>query len=529
VTAFRSIYAVARADFLERVRRYSFFLTLLFAVLLGYGAATGKIAIYLDEYRGVYTSAWIGSMVALVTTCFVSLVGFYIVKNTIDRDRQTGVGQILAATPLSKSSYTLGKFLSNFAVLSSMVLVLAVGAVLMQFFAAEDPHADFIALLLPFFLIALPTMALTAAFALLFETLPILRGGVGNVAWFFVFTLGMALPMTSGRHWLDPTGIITVGDSMMAAARVAIPGYKNDFQLTIASKSVQVAEALRWHGVQWTSNQLLVRAACLAAALLLTLLAALFFDRFDATRFLAPSIRGTKKQARLQAAAASAPASSRMHTPALHLSPLASAAHTSAFGRLFAAELRLALKGFGWWWYVAAAGLLIAQFFVPLGPARGLLLGAAWLWPILIWSAMGTREARFGTRGLLFSSPRILLRQLPACFLAGFAIAAFTGAGIALRLWMGGQYAALFAWMAGALFLPSLALASGIVSGSGKVFEALLTVLWYVGPMNHTPGFDFTGAANGPLVIHYAFVYIIISAALLAFAFFTRARQLRSN
>jgi hypothetical protein len=37
----RAIAAIARADFLERVRRYSFLLTLLFSVFLGYSAATG--------------------------------------------------------------------------------------------------------------------------------------------------------------------------------------------------------------------------------------------------------------------------------------------------------------------------------------------------------------------------------------------------------------------------------------------------------------------------------------------------------
>jgi hypothetical protein len=142
---------------------------------------------------------------------------------------------------------------------------------------------------------------------------------------------------------------------------------------------------------------------------------------------------------------------------------------------------------------------------------------------------MGTRESRFGTRGLLFSSPRNLLRQLPACYLAGFAVAAISGSVVAVRLLIAGQLIGLIAWLAGAFFLPSLALASGIASGTGKVFEALLTVLWYIGPMNHTPGLDFTGAANGPLAIHYAFAYAAIGAALLVFAFFTRARQLRSN
>ena len=126
MSAVRSIRAIARADFLERTRRYSFFLALLFAVFLGYATATGKIFIQFDEYRGLYTSGWIATLVALTITCFVSLVGFYVVKNSVERDCVTGVGQILAGTPLSKAAYAFGKFISNFAVLSTMVGVLAV-------------------------------------------------------------------------------------------------------------------------------------------------------------------------------------------------------------------------------------------------------------------------------------------------------------------------------------------------------------------------------------------------------------------
>src|SRR5262249_55608572 len=165
---------------------------LLFAVFLGYWTATGRIILQLDEYRGVYTSGWIGTLVAMVVTCFVSLAGFYIVKNAVERDRATGVGQILAATPLSKSAYALGKFVSNFAVLSSMVVVLAAAALIMQFFAAEDAHIDLWALLSPFFLLALPAMAITGVVALCFEMLPVFRGGFGNIAWFFVWSCGGA-------------------------------------------------------------------------------------------------------------------------------------------------------------------------------------------------------------------------------------------------------------------------------------------------------------------------------------------------
>jgi hypothetical protein len=129
---------------------------------------------------------------------------------------------------------------------------------------------------------------------------------------------------------------------------------------------------------------------------------------------------------------------------------------------------------------------------------------------------------------LLFSCAHILPRQLLACFLAGLTVAVLTGAGAAVRLCLAHNFTGLFAWLAGALFLPALALALGTLSGTGKPFEGLLTAIWYVGPMNHTPGLDFTGAASGSHAISYALVYIALSAALLVSAFFVRSRQLRS-
>ena len=90
----------------------------------------------------------------LVSTLFVSLVGFYIVKNAILRDEQTRVGRILASTPMSRVFYTLAKTLSNFAVLALMVAVLAVTALLMQFIRAEDTHYQLGTLLAPFLWVA---------------------------------------------------------------------------------------------------------------------------------------------------------------------------------------------------------------------------------------------------------------------------------------------------------------------------------------------------------------------------------------
>ena len=128
----RVLFHMVRADFLERVRRYSFLLTLGFSVYLGYAMYSGQINMQLGSYRGVANSAWLGSVVGLIGSVFLSLIGFYVVKNTIQRDRETRVGRILAATPMSRSFYTLSKALSNLAVLSAMAMILSAAAVVIQ-------------------------------------------------------------------------------------------------------------------------------------------------------------------------------------------------------------------------------------------------------------------------------------------------------------------------------------------------------------------------------------------------------------
>jgi hypothetical protein len=458
-------------------------------------------------------------------------VGFYIVKNAVDRDRQTRVGEVLAGTPLSKVSYLLGKFLSNFAVLVSMVAVLALAAVAMQFLAAEDRTFHARALLSPFLFLALPAMAMTAAMALLFETFRFLRGGFGNVLWFFLWTFGITLPVVTELPQLDPSGLWIVYQSMVPAARAGIPGYVDSFSLSVAAKSVRVAAGFHWNGVEWTAGVVTQRLAWTAGAFALVLCGAWFFDRFD------PASSRRRSGARPRSEGAAAPAgvvlesaTARPHiATSTHLTPLASGALHAGAWRLLVAELQLALKGYRWWWYAVAGGLLIAQFAAPLDVSRGPLLAVAWIWPILVWSALGTREARFGTEQLLFSCARILPRQCPAAWIAGILVAALTGLGAAVRLALAGQSAGVLAWAAGVLFIPSLALALGVWSGTSKFFEGLYTALWYVGPLNRAPGFDFTGSANGSQAGRYALIYLGVGAILVAAAFFRRARQLRGT
>ena len=101
----RTLFHLMRADFLERVRSYGFLALLLFTIFLTYLFIPEINAIQiaglnLGGYRAVYNSAWIGTMTTLLMGEFFLLFSFYLLKGSVERDRRTGVGQILAATPL---------------------------------------------------------------------------------------------------------------------------------------------------------------------------------------------------------------------------------------------------------------------------------------------------------------------------------------------------------------------------------------------------------------------------------------------
>jgi len=512
----RTLYHLARADFLERVRRYSFLLILAFAAGLAYLTYIGTISLQLGEYRGVYNSAWVGSMMTLVTTTFITLAGFYMVKNTIQRDQQTRVGLVLATTPMSRSLYTLGKALSNFAVLAAMVAVLAVAAVILQLVRAEGGGLEPRKLLAPFIWVALPAMAMTAALAVLFETLPVLRGGAGNVIYFFAWSAYVGASGVAGVN--EYVGLGFFMRRMTDALRLIDPFHKEQQFTLQAGPTAHATKTFLWSGVDWTPQVLVGRLQWVAIAIGIAWLSALFFHRFDPARERSRRKKETPEPAEDRAGTDGLP-----RAVAVQLTPLARTTRGGRFPRLVVSELRLMLKGHGWWWYLVAAGLFVASLVAPDVQARQAVAGFAWLWPVLIWSKMGAREARYDTQKLVFSCAHALDRQLPAVWVAGVVVAILTGGGLGIRLLSGGNWPGLSGWLAGALFVPTLALALGVWSGSSKLFEAVYTLWWYVGPMNHIPGLDFIGMARSQFSTQF---YLLATMALLMAAYLGRRAKL---
>ncbi|WP_020433238.1 hypothetical protein, partial [Paenibacillus riograndensis] len=530
-----TIYHLARADFLERTRRYSFFVTAVLAVFAAYlfvpPADSNYVTFYLGNYRGVYNSAWVGGTVAVSTTMFLTLVGFFLVKNSIDRDLRTRVGFIISGTPLKKRHYLLGKALSNFAVLSVIAFLMMVVALLMQLIRGEDMTIHILDIVLPFLIVVFPQLAVVAALAVVFESRTLLRGAAGNLIYLALFIATVTISINNGNL---STGIIS--GQMQNDLKQINPAYDGEFGQGIMFLDKPLS-LFQWHGMHWSGSIVGMQLLLFAAALALCLLAALLFKGFaelPASRqgqaYSRRSRRaGPEKKAvsplsgeseQSQQAAANAPG-----LPAAALTPVV---YRFRFMALVKAELGLMLKGSSWLWFAVGAALNILCLLLPLDNSFSFFWPLAWIWPLTLWSAMGCREVMHGTHLFLAASPKLIARQLPAIWAAGYIVTAAAGGGILVRLLIEGDMVHALYWLLGSLFIPTLALVSGVITHSKKLFEVLYMLLWYIGPFNQAPGVNFLGtdlparslgqagfSAWLPLAVCFALTVVLLISAFV--------------
>ena len=72
---------------------------------------------------------------------------------------------------------------------------------------------------------------------------------------------------------------------------------------------------------------------------------------------------------------------------------------------------------------------------------------------------------------------------------------------------MGGAFVHLLAestllpgFVAGMLFIPSLALLLGVVAGTERPLQIILLIIWYLGPLNGLAPLDMTGVTETAVV-----------------------------
>ncbi len=533
----QAFYHTVKADLLERIRSYGFLIVLLLTLLAAYifvpstdaGYMTIKLSSDTGLYRGIYNSAWIGAMVSLPTTLFLSLFGFYVIKNAVGRDRSTGVGQIIATTPLSKPLYMLGKATSNFAVLAVIVGIMMAGTLVMQLLRGEVSSIDLLALWSPFIFLVLPAMAVVASVAVLFESVSFLSGGIGNIVYFIVYMIVLAILLTSAGSALPNNDLAYLSDmfgtsiatsSLQVAAHAAYPSFVPGHWSMGFAPVDRPPGLFTWNGIQWTPLIILGRLFWVIVAGGLALVASVFFDRFDS------SINVTKKSRK--AVVEAKPSGDMPAEKALtqvRLTPLSFNKKYVNPASLLLAEMRLAFKGQRWWWYAGALIIILLGLSSSGADGQHMAVLAAMIWPILIWSAMSTRERTFNTGQIVFSAPGPVNYQLPMMWLAGILAGVALSSGVLASMAISGNYIDMWTLLAEMMLIPAMAMAMGIWSGSSKLFEASYMILWYIGPVNNLPFLDITGTVAKTMNMGLPIAYLLMTIAFLAIMAVGRRKQ----
>ena len=106
-TGAAGIFAAARADFLQRVRSFRFLVVLMATVALGMlmlpTQDAGYVVLQVGQARGIYGSAWVGLVFGVIGSVILPLLGFFVIKDALARDRSTRVGLVLAVADEAKA------------------------------------------------------------------------------------------------------------------------------------------------------------------------------------------------------------------------------------------------------------------------------------------------------------------------------------------------------------------------------------------------------------------------------------------
>lgn len=479
-------------------------------------------------YAPTFTAAYVGAACTMLSCVLVPFVGFYLVAGSVRRDRESGVGTLLSATPLSNLAYLAGKLVAHAAYLA-VIAATALGIGLARFlWFGTGPFglADFA---LPFAVIVPPAILFTAAMAVLFDVTPGLRGRAGLVVWFFTFaSLLVAVPLelaggekvartVPGPPVFDPGGILTTERLLVRSLPDAVPGSLSSGHVIHSKGFARVP----WGGLRIPPAFVVARLASSLWALPPFLLALLFFDRFDPAKGRggrAGALLGRMKRGRGVAAAevASAPAPARAPSD---LRPLTG---TPSAARAIAAEALLLWQDAGWlrWPLVLAA---LATVVAPGVEGRTGACAAFFLLLIPVLSECGAREAAAGAGPLVFTQPGVpRSRTLWKAGAAGLFLLV-AGGPLVVRAALASPALGLTV-LSGLVFLAAAAASTGLLTGGGKLFSFTLLVLWY-GAMNRVPAMDFVGLfAPSPSLVA-ASCYALAGAALIGLSMARERRE----
>lgn len=510
--SFLRMVAIVKADFFIRFRRTSTIVTLLLLCLLAYfvvpAPSSGRALMVIADRRALLNSAAISTATAMMCSMLLTIIGFYLVSNSLRRDIQARTGFIIAATSMSNIEYLAGKFLGNIVYLSAITACFILSTMTMHLIRGEAPLQPLV-YFTSFLAIVPPGIVFVSAIALLFESVRLLSGKIGDVLYFFVWSFLIGTTAMIGESkmpinfaaFFDITGISIMVSQVMEEA--------NTTHVSIgASGFDQNLPPYIFNGLSLGGTWLAIRLASLSFALPLFAVAFVFFHRFNPDKIKA----GEKKS------------SGNIFTMLnAKLKPLVRWLEALKFGgtqptlaRAIWLDTLLTFILYPITLIVFAVSLVLS-FALPHSVLMSGGMPAMFFVLVVVLADVSTREKSGGMTSLMFTVPSI--KKHFVWWKLGVALALtllFTAVPIMRTIPL--SMSSALSMSLGTLLIASAATSLGVLSGSPKTFAVcFLLFLYLVLSGASEPALDFAGW-YGIATPGVQLAYISISIVLIIMA-----------
>ena len=480
------------------------------AFLLMPEVSTGGVMFLIGNQRVLLNSAATSLTSALMGGLIFSLAGFYLISNSVERDLRTGVGKLIAATPLSSLRYLAGKLAGNIVYLTVMATVFMIACMGMHILRGEIPLEPMV-FVKTFGIMFLPSIPCIAAIALMFECVPFLSGRGGDVLYFFFWTITLVFPFVlasaSKEHvWIlaaDFTGLGFFGNE------ISLVTGAHNFTIGYAPYNTALPPVL-FPGIKWLLEIYLSRLASVFFTIPFFAIALAAFQRFDPARKSSNENAKTGKIARLWRTVTSvwvrivAPRSGWLTGP-------------PSFVKAIALDVRLTLALYPVF-VIMIASSVIFSLLVPMSAIRASILPIIFFILVPFLASISTRDRQRNTAPLIFSAPLVRERIAAMKFFSALFSTLLVGCIPLVRMSLDDLFGATAALNA-MLFMVSAATLLGLLTGTPKTFIVLFLLFLYTASSSRTiPAFDFAGLhsiVTPAIVLFYSAVSIFMLVTAL--------------
>lgn len=496
------IYNVARADLLERTRRFSYVAVCAAAVFFAFfsipDTEAPMVSIVMEPsiFSQGTNPSWIPIAIALCGGLLFPIMGFSYVKNNICMDRNNGFLYLMQSMNMKKTNYVFGKFISNLILLTLMWILVILSAsivLLLQFPKEQIGFYDFIS---PFFSIY-PGIVFASAFAVCLETISLFRNKNGNAvgitmlfAMFLINYLNInsssflfrIFDFSSYRWIMDSINhsVVPIIGRTVQETGILVPG--GMFAGSTGSQD------LVFHGLVYSKQYLLDKMTLIAISLLLVFLAILFLETMEKEQRKF-SIKTKEK--------------SRSKTVKKY-----------AAGQ-FTSELRMLFKdrSNGWWFLISC--LWVTSFLMPIEYVQGYIWIIMLLFSVVIFSQMGCREYENGMAEYLVTIKFALYKQIIYTYIGGVLFLLFLTLPLIIRFLLAAKFSYVISYLVFSCFIPALACFSGEYFKTRRPFETVYLLLCFL--LINLPAFLF--------LVSNTFIMLAGTILLLPAVIYKRAKK----